>query len=230
MRLAALVSGGKDSISALYKAVKMGHTVVYLLNMLPSSEESYMFHYPNASLVRLQAEALEIPLIQETTAGEKEKELEDLKRLFERVAEEVDGIVTGALASRYQKSRIDRLCSELGLESIAPLWGIEPEDYWEWLLAENFRIVITGVAALGLDQRWLGRVIDEKALKELRGLAEKYKFHLGFEGGEAETFVLDMPLFKRKIHIEEAEIVWKGNHGYYVIKKAGLIEKGLPQP
>ncbi len=225
MKLAALISGGKDSISALHRAVKEGHEILYLLNMKPLSRESYMFHYPNIEITGLQSEALGIPLIQETTAGEKEKELEDLERLFSRVAGEVEGIVTGALASKYQRERIEKLCEKLGLASIAPLWGIEPEKYWKELLEENYEVIVTSVAAEGLTREWLGRVIDWEAFRELKELSSKYRFHLGFEGGEAETLVLDMPLFRKKIVVEEAQVDWRGNHGYYIIKKATLAEK-----
>ncbi|NOZ59154.1 MAG: TIGR00289 family protein, partial [Euryarchaeota archaeon] len=220
-----LVSGGKDSVFALYRAVKAGHKVVYILNMLPEREDSWMFHHPNAALVELQARALGIPLVRGTTAGEKEAELEDLRRLLANVAGEVEGVVTGALASNYQRERIERLCSELGLEVLSPLWGIEPEKYWEELLASGFEVMITAVAAEGLGEEWLGVVVTREKLAELKRLAEQYRFHLGFEGGEAETLVLDMPLFRQRLVVKKARKLWRGNSGVYIIEEAELVPK-----
>ncbi len=226
MKLAALISGGKDSLYALYTMSKENE-IAYLLTVFPEREDSYMFHHPNVGLTKLQAEAMGIPLITQTTKGEKERELEDLKKLFSKVKGKVDGIVSGALASRYQKQRIDRLCEELGLKSIAPLWGISGDELWKRLLENRFEVIVTSVSAMGLSKEWLGRRIDYKAFEELKKIAQRYRFHLGFEGGEAETLVLDTPLFKRKIIIRRARKVWdkKSNTGKYLIEEAELINK-----
>lgn len=223
MDLAALVSGGKDSLYALYKLHQEGHLIKYLLLVIPERTDSYMFHHPNANFVSLQAEAMGIPLKTVRTKGEKEKELEDLKSLVASAAGEVEGIVTGALASQYQRTRIDAICEDLGLESLAPLWGMDPEEYWGTLLADDFKVMITAVAAGGIDESWLGRVVDREALEELKTLAQKHRFHLAFEGGEAETFVLDMPLFKAPIRVEKAETTWDGVRGTY-----GFVDVSLP--
>ncbi|MEA3255567.1 MAG: diphthine--ammonia ligase, partial [Candidatus Altiarchaeota archaeon] len=110
MKLAALTSGGKDSLYAIYLAKKKGGDIKYLLSMKPQSSESYMFHHPNIELTGLQAELMEIPLITEETEGVKEEELKDLKRLISRVKDDVDGVLTGAIASNYQRERIDKIC------------------------------------------------------------------------------------------------------------------------
>ena len=106
MELVALVSGGKDSIFALYKAQKLGHNIKVLATMIPKRSDSYMFHFPNIDLTEHISKALEIPLVTAKTSGVKEKELEDLKLLLSSL--EVDGVVTGAIASSYQKKRITK--------------------------------------------------------------------------------------------------------------------------
>ena len=226
MKLAALTSGGKDSMLAMYLMKKAGHEIAFLLNMVPESSNSYMFHYPNANLVSIISQALEIPLISGKTKGEKEKELEDLKKLFEKAREKgISGIITGAIASNYQRQRIENLCRELGLISFSPLWNKTGEEIWKLLFENKFRVIITSVSAHGLEKSWLGREITRRSFEELKKIAEKYRFHLAFEGGEAETFVADMPLYKKRIEIEEAEITWHSNHGFLKIKKASLVEK-----
>ena len=227
MKLAALISGGKDSLYAVYLAKKEGHDIRYLLSMMPERSDSYMFHHPNIELTGLQAELMGIPLLVEKTLGEKEEELKDLERLISRVKNEVDGILTGALASNYQKDRIDKICKKFSLESISPLWHIDPERYWRDLLNVGFKIMVTAVSAEGLEESWLGRIIDEKAINELKELNRKFKIHLGFEGGEAETLVLDCPMFRKKIEIVEAKKEWDGQRGTYVIKSTKLSEKSL---
>jgi len=189
MKLAALISGGKDSLYALYTMSKK-HEIAYLLTVFPERDDSYMFHHPNLSLTKLQAEAMGIPLLTRVTKGEKEKELEDLKRLFSKVKDRVDGIVSGALASRYQKQRIDKLCEELGLKSLAPLWGISGEELWKQLLENKFEVIVTSVAAMGLSKEWLGRKIDHEAFEELKKM---------FNAQALITFELGYPFNYRKI-------------------------------
>lgn len=218
MKLAALISGGKDSIYAIYLAKKQGHKIDLLLTMLPKRQDSYMFHHPNAELTKIQAELMGIPIITKKTEGIKEKELKDLKNLLENVRDKVDGIVTGAIASTYQRTRIEKLCKDLGLKCLSPLWHTDTEKYLNDLIENKFKVIITGVAAEGLDESWLGRTIDKKAIEDLKKLHEKYMIHLAFEGGEAETFVLDCPLFRKAIAVQKAKSSWSGSSGTYMIE------------
>lgn len=204
---------------AVYIAKKEGHEIRYLLSMKPQSQESYMFHHPNIELTEIQAELMETPLLVEETPGVKEEELKDLERLISRVKDDVDGILTGALASNYQRERIDEICRKLGLKGVSPLWHIDPERYWRSLLNSGFKIMVTAVSAEGLDETWLGRIIDEKAVNELKELNNKFRIHLGFEGGEAETLVLDCPMFRKEIRVVEAVKNWDGQSGTYILKK-----------
>ncbi|AIS32201.1 MAG: TIGR00289 family protein [Methanobacterium formicicum] len=226
MKAAVLFSGGKDSTMAVYKAMKDGWTVEYLLSMHSENPHSYMFHVPNIHLTQLLSQAMGIPLIQAETPGMKEEELEDLRKALSELKDKgVEAIFTGAIHSQYQKSRIDQLCQELGLESIAPLWHRDPQEYMEEIIELGFEVVITSVSAEGLDESWLGRVITRELLEELRGLHEKYGLHLAFEGGEAETLVTDGPLFKKKLEILDSEKVWNFDNGHLIIKDAQLVEK-----
>lgn len=203
MRLAALFSGGKDSTYALYWALQQGFEVKYLVSMHSKSEESYMYHVPNIHLTDLQAKAIGIPLIKGYTSGEEEKEVEDLKKVLEDL--NIDGIVAGALESEYQRTRIEKVCHELGLISYTPLWHKNSEQLLREMIHARFDIVIVGVSAYGLGKEWLGRKIDEKAVEELKRLNQKYGIHIGGEGGEFETFVKDAPFFKARIIFDEVE-------------------------
>jgi len=223
MRIAVLATGGKDSTLALFEVLSEGYEVKYLASMIPLREDSWMFHYPNIRLVDLFAEAVEIPLVKAETSGVKEEEVEDLKRLIEKL--DVDGIVSGAIASEYQKARVEKICEELKLECISPLWHKNPLDILKEIVDLKFDVVITGVCAYGFSIKWLGRRIDEAAIKDLVELNRKYGVSLVGEGGEYETLVLDAPLFKRRIRIIEAEKVWKDQNGYFLVKRAELENK-----
>ena len=226
MKAAVLFSGGKDSTMAAYKAIDEGWDVEYLVSMFSENPDSYMFHVPNINLTELSSESMGIPLLTAKTPGEKEKELDDLKRVLNELKEKgIEGIFAGALASSYQKSRIDNICKELGLESHAPLWHRDPQEYMEEIINLGFEVIITSVSAEGLDESWLGRKIDMDLLDEIIKLNKKYGMHMAFEGGEAETMVLNCPLFKKRIKILEAENVWDRDNGYYLIKKAVLVDK-----
>jgi diphthine-ammonia ligase len=223
MRLAALVSGGKDSVFALYKAQQMGHEIKVLGTMVSKRSDSYMFHYPNIHLTKYVAEALEIPLVFAETSGVKEKELEDLKRLLSSF--DVDGVVTGAIASSYQKQRIDKICDELGLVSVAPLWQHDPLEIMKELIDLKFRVIFVGVSAFGLDKSWLGREINLEVLDKLVELNEKFQVSLVGEGGEYESFVLDAPIFKKRIEILRSETSFENSSGCFIIKEVELVDK-----
>jgi predicted ATP pyrophosphatase (TIGR00289 family) len=225
MRVAVLVTGGKDSALALHRALKQGYEVKHLVTMLPQREDSWMFHFPNIRLTDLFAEAAGLPLIKAETTGVKEIELEDLKRLLATL--DVDGVVSGAISSQYQKKRIDKICQELNLKSIAPLWQESPIKLLKELIKLNFETVIVGVYALGFDQSWLGRKFNSTTLSDLIKLNEKYKVSLVGDGGEYETLVLNAPFFKKKIQLLQTEKVWEDHSGYLLVKKAVLIDKDI---
>lgn len=227
MKVCVLFSGGKDSTFALFKALHAGHEVACLLTVKPENPDSFMFHSLNIELTELQAEAAELPLIIVPSKGEKEKEVLDLKQaiLELKKSQKIEGVVAGAVASNYQKERVERICKQLKLELVALLWHKNQEKLLKEVLKEGFEVLITGVYAGGLNEKWVGRMLDEKALRELIALKEKFDFSLVGEGGEFETLVVNAPFFKKRLKIVESERHWDGVRGELKIKKAVLVEK-----
>jgi len=223
VRLAALFTGGKDSTYAAHLAEDLGE-LRYLVTMIPQREDSWMFHTVNIGLASLIAEAYGVEHVAASTSGVKEEELQDLRRVLESL--DVDAVVSGAIASNYQRRRIDKLCQQLGLKHITPLWGRKPAELLKEMLEAGLRIMVIGVAALGLDERWLGRIIDEEALRELVELNRRYGINVCGDGGEMETLVLDAPWFRCRVEILETERLWDGVRGVYHIRRAELIPKG----
>lgn len=228
MNIAALYSGGKDSTMALDWALKQGHKAVCLITLKSKRDDSYMFHIPNIELVKVQAEALEIPLIFEESSGIKEKELEDLERAIKIAIKKfkIEGLVAGALASQYQLERVEKIADDLNLKAFAPYWHYDMEEYITLIIKEGYDARITGIAADGLNEKWLGRKIDEKFLEDIKKLHDKYKVHIGLEGGEGETIVLDGPIFKKRLEIISAQNVMENVcTGHHVIKEVKLWDK-----
>lgn len=200
MKAAVLFTGGKDSCLALFKYGK--DKVNCLLTIVPESKDSWMFHKPNVKLLKKQVEMLGLELITQKSKSGKEKELEDLKNLISLVKDKVNVIVVGGLASNYQGSRVKKICNELGLKFCAPLWDYSGEELWQNLLKNNFKVIITKISSEGIPKEFIGKIINQEKFEELKKLAERYKFRLDFEGGDAETAVLFMPDFKKEIKLK----------------------------
>ncbi len=213
MKLGVLFSGGKDSCYSAYLAKKQGHELTCLISMFSENPESYMFHTPNIELTEKQAKVMNIPLLIHKTPGEKEKELEDLEQAIKTAKDKygIEGIVTGALYSEYQRKRIQKICDKFGLRCLNPLWHMNEIDYLKELIKNKFKIIIIGAFAYPLDQTWLQREINDKFIQEVTELQDEYKIHPAGEGGEFETFVLNCPLFQRELKITKHEAQGKGN-------------------
>ncbi len=226
MKLGILFSGGKDSTLALHIAAKH-ETVVCLVTLASTNKESYMFHTPNIDLTKLQAEALKLPLVTKTTAGKKERELKDLEQAIAEAIKEyqIEGIVTGAVESVYQSTRIQRTCQRLNLWCFNPLWKRNQKQLLEEIIQEHFTVLISGIFAYPLDESWLGKEIDLVMVNRLIELEREFGISPSGEGGEIETTVLDAPLFKKKLEVLTYSIEARGNSGVFNITEARLIPK-----
>ena len=223
MKLAVLFSGGKDSYLALQHA-SQEHEVSCLLTLHSEREDSWMFHTPAIEWTKMQAEAMGFNHLVSRTSGVKERELGDLHSIIRSAISQysIDGVVSGALASVYQSTRIQRVCNNLNLWCFNPLWQMPQKLLLQELLTKNVESIITGVAAEPLDATWLGRNIDSKSVKELIALESEYGINPAGEGGEIESFVLDAPLFKRSIRIVESTKHYSNFAGRLEIKEVKL--------
>jgi len=221
-----LFSGGKDSTLALHLAAER-ETVACLITLISKNKESYMFHTPNINMTALQAEALELPLISVTTEGKKEAELADLEHAIVEAKTRfgIEGVVTGAVESVYQASRVQRICHNLDLWSFNPLWKHDQKALLQTLLEKQFQVLISGVFAYPLDDKWLGQQLNQQMIERLLELQSKYGISPSGEGGEIETAVLDAPLFKQRIEVTEGRVEWRSDSGVFLVKQARLVSK-----
>ena len=225
MKVAVLFSGGKDSVRTVHWCLENGHDVKYLVTMISEKEDSWMFHTPNIDFAELSAEAIGIPIITKQTSGVKEKELDNLSEVLKIL--DVDAVACGGIFSEYQKKRFEKVCENLGFELLTPFWKTNPEKFMADTIELGFDVLIMGVYSGGLDQSWLGKRLDNQSLKELKKLNEKFSISLVGEGGEYESFVIDGPIFKKRIEILKSEKIWdnKTQSGWLKIKKAKLCDK-----
>lgn len=223
MRVAALFSGGKDSTFAVHLAQQWGFEVTHLVTLQPKNPESHMFHVPNLRWTPLLAEAMGIEHVLAKSSGEKEREISDLHRALSGLR--IRGVVSGAVASEYQRTRVERVCHELRVNSYAPLWHKDGAQLVQELIDAGVDARIVACAAEGLTETWLGRKLDPAALSELVALNRERGVHVSGEGGEYETMVVDAPWYKQRVEIVSARKEWKRDSGSLVVQDARLVTK-----
>ena len=226
MKLAALFSGGKDSTYSIFKAKQDGHSIECLVTIVPKSDESMLLHYPNIPITKLQASSMNIPQIYiESESNDTKFETELMIETLQKVIQDykIEGLVQGGILSEFQKNNFNKVCQSLNLTLISPIWHEDQKEYMENLLKDNFRFIIVSVSADGLDDEWLGKEIDNESLEKLELLSQKFGFNLNFEGGEAETLVINCPLFSHSISIQKSRKIWDGYRGRFEIEEAKLV-------
>jgi ABC transporter with metal-binding/Fe-S-binding domain ATP-binding protein len=193
-----------------------GWDVEALVTVFPQKPDSWMFHYPALKWTSLQAKAAGIQQVPVPTSGVKERELEDLNNALGTLKKSsgIEGIVSGAIASEYQRTRLDNMCEGLGLRSFAPLWHKNQAELVRDEIEAGFEVIVTACNALGFDEKWLGRPLDTRGLEELIKLNHKYGVSIAFEGGEAETFTLASPVFGSRLTVTKSSRHWSGDSGY----------------
>lgn len=198
---------------AAFLAKKSEYELACLISIVSENPESFMFHTPSISQTQKQAEAMGIPIIIQKTCGDKEEELTELEEAIKRAVEEyqIKGVVTGAVESVYQATRIQKICNELGIEVFNPLWQKNQIELLSEIVKNKLEVIVTGIFAYPLGKEWLGRKIDPSFIEDMGRLQKKYKINPAGEGGEFESFVLNCPLFKKRLKIRNRNISGVGN-------------------
>ena len=200
MRIAVLSSGGKDSSAAWWWAQCRGWDVVALVTVQIEDGDSHMFQVPSTKWVECQALAAGIDWHSVKAKGTVDEEISSLETVLDSL--ELDAIVSGALRSDFQKVKLENMAHRLGIHSFSPLWHQEPYDHLHGMIENGFKIMINSVSCDGLDEQWLGRILDQENVKELKSLSEQYRFNVDGEGGEYETFVIGGPHLPRTLIVE----------------------------
>jgi len=199
-------SGGKESCLSCYEAMQSKDIEVsYLLNMISEDGRRSRSHGISVGLLRVQSEAMGIPILQIRSSWE------DYEKRFKRAVLElkekgIEAGIFGDIDLEQHRAWVERVCKEMGIKAILPLWGREREDILKEFINLGFEAI---VVATSFDKNWLGRKIDKKFLQELKTLEE---IDLCGENGEYHTFVTDGPIFKKRIKILGTKIVNQGKN------------------
>ncbi|MDD1743682.1 MAG: diphthine--ammonia ligase [Methanomassiliicoccales archaeon] len=220
MHLCALFSGGKDSTYAMYLMEQQGHRVDTLVSVIPAERDSWLFHTPNLNLLPLQAMAMQKRLLRAPSQGSEQGDLEALRQALSGL--DVDGVVSGAIASDYQWDRINGVCETLGLRLFSPLWRKEQGMLLRDMIDAGVEATVVAVSAEGLGSEWLGRTLDVEAVAQLQQLAASKGVNPSGEGGEYETLVIDSPMHDSCLEIVEAEKEIFRDGGRLTVKRARL--------
>ena len=227
MEVAILYSGGKDSTMALKYALDKGWNVKALISIKPKDTSAYLWHFATVEWTRLSSEALGIPqiFIQSEKIGPDE-EASELNKVFKEL--KVDAIVLGGVGLQStQIKSVEKVAKKYDVKVIVPYKNYTSEQLIEEEVKAGFEIIITQVAADGLGPEWLGNVVNNSTLPRLKELSKKHGFDIDFEGGVADTFVCDGPIFKKRIVFKDKDTVWdsKTASGYLEVRSAELALK-----
>ncbi|MCL4345543.1 MAG: diphthine--ammonia ligase [Candidatus Thermoplasmatota archaeon] len=208
MKAITLLSGGKDSFLATLFALDQGHDVLLSVSVDPH-EYSEMFHVPNIGVVSGISSLLDIPNIH----IEEDRFYEEVPVIARKYGAGM--IISGAIASNFQKTRIERMCTLNNLISYTPLWLVDQPREVREVVNSGIRAVFCSVSAEGLGEEYLGQILDEDAINRLIMLNKKYKINISGEGGEYESLVTGW--LHRNMHIKDTRKEWNGSSGYFIV-------------
>jgi uncharacterized protein (TIGR00290 family) len=217
MKTVGLWSGGKDSCLACYKAIAMGHQVVSLVNFTQPDGEGSLSHGLSAEIISKQVGLTGIPLIQKAIPqGSYEKEFKSLIAQLKKDLG-ITGIVFGDIYVKEHKDWIDRVCKEMDIEPILPLWELDTKKIISDFIDRGFQTIVVCVKHDVLGNEWLGRKIDRKFIEDLGKLNSRID-PCG-ESGEFHTLVVSGPMFKGSIEIVSSGTKEEDGRGFFDIKE-----------
>ena len=195
-------SGGKDSCFACYKALTQGYEVSCLLNFISREFRRVSAHGTRARLISQQAKAVGIPLVQCTVPADMSLYEQIFKKAVSHLKRSgMTAIVFGDIYLEEHRDWIERVCDELGITPILPLWGMPPEDVLGGFIEAGFQAVTTSARADVLDETWVGRSIGHSFLSDLEKLQQERELDVCGERGEYHTLVVDGPLFWKRLEL-----------------------------
>lgn len=216
-------SGGKDSCFACYRAMCGGYDISYLVNFISKEYKRVSFHGTEDKLIQLQAEALGLPLLQkETTGNGYEQEFKEAVRSL--IPNGIKSMIFGDIYLQEHKDWVERVCGELGIEAVEPLWGEEPERILLDFIDAGFEAIIVSAKADLFGKEWIGQKVDRDFFKYLK----ENSINICGENGEYHTLVVDGPMFKKKIRITEKKSITR--EGYWFLDTLEYSLQDLTEP
>jgi uncharacterized protein (TIGR00290 family) len=199
-------SGGKDSCLACYKAIAQGYKITHLLNFISRESKRGCFHGLQGDLLKFQAKLIDIPIVQKEVSPDMEKYEDEFKAaVSEFKLKGTDAMVFGDIYLEEHKNWISRVCNDLNIASVQPLWNSSPLHLMEEFIGLGFKAIIISCKADILGSEFLGRQIDYDLIHQFKDMG----ICPCGEHGEFHTLVVDGPLFEKRIEILETRIEFK---------------------
>jgi len=210
-------SGGKDSCMALYEAMRSGHKVTHLVNFISNDDKRVRFHGTNADLIKQQGAAMGIKVAQyETTWDGYERDFKAGVRGL--LPTGVKGMIFGDIYLEVHKEWVDRVCDEIGIEALEPLWGRPTGELLDQFIELGFEAVIVGLNSRHMDEKWVGRYVDSA----FRDYLKQNNIDPCGENGEYHTVVVNGPLFSRRLLLSTGDVISKNEYRLLDIKDVRL--------
>ena len=229
MDVAILYSGGKDSTFAIQHAKEKGWNIKYLISVKPTRKDCFLFHYATVEHTKEFAGQFNIPhFYVPCDVADPVREADIVKKVVEDNQKKmsVDAVVLGGTGlQETQLKSIQNALRPLNIDTFASHAGEEHDLVMEQMLEKGYEIMITQIASDGL-REWLGRKITKKNFPQLKKDSVKYGFHIGFEGGYADTLVTGCPLFTKKMIVDEMSVIYDDDYcGHVEIQKYRMSNK-----
>ena len=223
MKVVASWSGGKDSCFACYKALAQGYEVSCLVNFISREFRRVSFHGTKAHLISRQAQAIGIPLVQYTVPPDMSLYEQTFKKAVSALRRNgVEGMVFGDIYLQEHRDWIERVCGELGITPLQPLWGMAPEYVLNSFIEAGFEAVVISAKADLFNEKWLGRRIDRGFLSDLKKLKQGKELDVCGEQGEYHTLVVDGPLFRKRVKVTYGSRVQRNGYWFLDIPRCRL--------
>lgn len=225
MKVVCCWSSGKDSCYACWKALSRGLDVRYLVNFV--SRDGFgkdAFHGVRGELIRMQSEAMGIPVIQRETTWEGYEQA--FKEVLGKLREHgIEGLVTGDIDIIEHRTWIENICGEFDIKALLPLWKLDREEIMKGFIRDGFKSIVVCLKDDALDDSWLGRSIDRSFVADIKDYQRISNLDICGENGEYHTFVVDGPCFHKRISITPGDKVLSEGYWFQDIARAKLVHK-----
>lgn len=213
-------SSGKDSAWTLHTLRQQGVNVVGLLTTLNSTHDRVAMHAVRRQLLRAQADAAGLPLLEVDLPWPCSNEIYE-QRMTEACAKARSmGVTHMAFGDLFledvRQYRVDKL-KPTGLEPIFPLWGRPTPALAQEMIAGGLRAVLTCVDPKQIDAKFAGRQFDASLLAELPATCDPCG-----ERGEFHSFVYAGPMFKAPLNVEVGQIVTREGFTFADVQMRGI--------
>jgi uncharacterized protein (TIGR00290 family) len=205
-------SGGKDAAWALHEVRRTGIAdVVSLATTVNRSDACVPHHKTGIPLIRLQAEAIGLPLrVFDIPPMEKHRAAYDdaMRRIIDTAhRDRIDRMIFGDIALEWLRDYREQRLAGTGITPLFPLWGRPTAEISRAMVCADLRALIVSIDRHALSPRFLGNEFDDTFLDRLPKGVDPCG-----EEGEFHTFVFGGPMFVSRLGVYARAGVTRGRY------------------